>query len=57
MASMFYHCDGLTSLDLSSFNTSKVNYYYDSNWREGMFEGCTNLTNISYGDKEWCYYN
>ena len=44
MASMFNSCTGLTSLDLSSFNTSKVtNMSY-------MFNGCTNLRTIYVGN-------
>ena len=37
---MFMECSNLTSLDVSSFNTSKViNMEY-------MFGGCTKLTNL-----------
>jgi surface protein len=41
MIAMFYKCESLTSLDLSSFNTSKVNYMQD------VFSGCSNLTTIN----------
>ena len=37
---MFDNCYGLTSLDLSSFNTSNVTNMSD------MFEGCINLTSL-----------
>ena len=38
---MFAQCSSLTSLDLSSFNTSKVTDM------RGLFEGCKNLTNLN----------
>ena len=38
---MFYGCDNLTKIDLSSFNSEKV-----TNMRS-MFYGCSNLTNIN----------
>ena len=37
---MFYGCSSLTSLDLSSFNTSKVKNM------SSMFEGCSSLTSL-----------
>ena len=37
---MFEGCTGLTSLDLSSFNTAKVTYMH------GMFSGCSGLTSL-----------
>ena len=40
MMLMFSDCSGLTFLDLSDWNTSKVNYTTD------MFKGCTSLTTI-----------
>ena len=40
MHDMFYGCTGLTSLDLSTFNTSKVTDM------SGMFIGCSNLVNV-----------
>jgi surface protein len=40
MASMFDHCESLTSLDLSKFNTSKVQ------WMNSMFWGCKSLTKL-----------
>ena len=40
MASMFDHCESLTSLDLSKFNTSKVQRM------NSMFEGCKSLTKL-----------
>ena len=43
MNSMFGACWGLTSLDFSSFNTSKVTNMYN------MFYGCTNLRTIYVG--------
>ena len=40
MRQMFYGCSGLTSLDVSSFDTKKV-------WSsKSMFENCSNLTSI-----------
>jgi surface protein len=39
---MFYNCDKIISIDLSSFNSSKVN-----NMRY-MFHGCTNLRYINF---------
>ena len=41
---MFYQCRSLTSLDLSSFNTSRVTSM------EFMFKGCSNLQTIYAGD-------
>ena len=41
MHQMFYRCSGLTSLDLSSFNTSKVKN------TSFMFSGCRNLTTVT----------
>ncbi|MBP5642414.1 MAG: BspA family leucine-rich repeat surface protein, partial [Paludibacteraceae bacterium] len=46
MRYMFYDCQALTSLDLSSFNTAKVTDM------KGMFNGCSNLTTIYVGD-DW----
>lgn len=43
--SMFYDCPSLTSLDLSSFDTSKVTTMYC------MFYGCKKLTSIYISDK------
>jgi surface protein len=40
LASMFFGCNSLTSLDLSGFNTSDVTNMYD------MFLGCSNLTSL-----------
>jgi surface protein len=40
MDAMFSNCQSLTSLDLSSFDTSKLTSLY------GMFYGCTNLTTL-----------
>ena len=40
MASMFDHCESLTSLDLSKFNTSNVQRM------NSMFEGCKSLTKL-----------
>ena len=40
MASMFYECKHLTSLDISNFDTSKV---YDMRW---MFDGCISLSTL-----------
>ena len=41
---MFYYCSGLTSLDLSSFDTSKVTDISD------MFQNCYKLTSITFGN-------
>ncbi len=40
MSAMFYHCNRLTSLNLSNFNTSNVTDISD------MFLGCRNLTSL-----------
>ena len=40
MASMFYNCSSLTSIDLSDFDTSNVT------WMNRMFEGCTGLNSL-----------
>ena len=40
MASMFYNCDNLTSLDVSGFNTANVT------GMSSMFSGCENLTSL-----------
>ena len=40
MNSMFYHCSSLTSLNLSSFDTSNVTSMY------GMFYECTELSSL-----------
>ena len=42
---MFYNCTNLTSLDLSSFNTSNV-----TNWG-ATFYYCSKLKSIKLGDK------
>ena len=41
MRSMFYYCNKLTSIDLSNFDTSKVD---DMEW---MFNNCSNLTSLN----------
>ena len=41
MRNMFYHCIGLTSLDLSHFNTSKVSIMIS------MFQLCSNLLSVN----------
>ena len=46
MDKMFYYCNGLTSLDLSNFDTSKV---INMN---SMFYGCSKLSTIYVG-KNW----
>ena len=46
MTSMFYGCSGITSLDLSSFNTRVVIL------STGMFMNCNNLITI-YASDEW----
>ena len=46
MYRMFDGCSGLTSLDLSGWDTSNVNYMSE------MFNGCSNLTSIYNG---WLY--
>jgi surface protein len=40
MSWMFNGCSGLTSIDLSNFNTSKVTYLFN------MFAGCSSLTSL-----------
>ena len=45
MGYMFNGCNGLTSLDLRSFNTSQVTSM------AGMFRGCSKLTQINVSDK------
>ena len=40
---MFYNCRNLTSLDLSSFDTSAVTYMYN------MFYNCSALTSLILG--------
>jgi len=42
---MFYNCSGLTSLDLSSFDTSKVTTM------QHMFYNCSGLTTIYVSDQ------
>ena len=42
---MFYNCESLTHLDLSSFNTGKVTDTME------MFTYCTELTNIFISNK------
>ena len=44
MAYMFYECETLTELDLSSFSSEKLEYMNE------MFNGCTNLTTITFGN-------
>ena len=46
MGHMFYHCDMLEEIDLSTFDTSKVT---NMDW---MFAGCTSLKTI-YCDEDW----
>lgn len=46
MNSMFYGCEGLTTLDVNSFDVSKVTN------TTSMFRSCTNLTTI-YCDNTW----
>ena len=46
MNTMFYGCEGLTTLDVNSFYVSKVTN------ATGMFRSCTNLTTI-YCDNTW----
>ena len=41
MERMFYRCEALLSLDLSNFNTAKVEYI------DQMFEGCISLTSLN----------
>ena len=41
MKGMFYKCQSLEKLDLSNFNTSKVQ---DMKW---MFDGCSSLMNLN----------
>ena len=43
MEYMFFGCSGLTSLDLTSFNTAKVTEM------RGMFYGCSGLTTLKTG--------
>ena len=45
MIHMFYGCSALKSLDLTNFNTAKVEYIND------MFSGCSALTTIYVSDK------
>lgn len=55
---LFAYCTGLTSLDLSSWNTSKVIKM------EGMFEGCSSLESLdlsmfdmrNVGDIDWMFW-
>jgi surface protein len=46
MTAMFYGCGGLTSLDISSFDTSNVTNMHS------MFRGCHGLTTI-YVSNKW----
>ena len=46
MSGMFEGCSSLTQLDVTKFDTSKVNYM---SW---MFEGCSSLTTI-YASKKF----
>ena len=46
LAGMFYYCDSLPSLDLSSFNTSNITSM------SYMFQYCTSLISITFGP-EW----
>lgn len=42
---MFSNCNNLIELDLSSFDTTRLNFYYN------VFRGCNNLQKITVGDK------
>jgi len=44
LAGMFYYCNSLPSLDLSSFNTSNITDM------SSMFQYCTSLTSITFGE-------
>ena len=46
MTGMFYKCSSLISLDLSSFNTSKVTLFADGGSNGGMFSNCSSLTSL-----------
>ena len=55
MSSMFYDCSALKSLDLTNFNTAKVEYM------NNMFDGCSaleslNLTNFNTAKVEYMNY-
>ena len=50
MREMFYGCASLTSLDLSSFNTSSL--LYTGGYYCGMFQGCSSLETIFVGN-DW----
>ncbi len=48
---MFAKCENLNSLNLSNWNTKNVQGFYEGSWaRVGMFQGCTNLTEIIFGE-------
>lgn len=44
MRNMFSHCENLTSLDVSNFDTSNITNF------EGMFSHCENLTTLDLSD-------
>ncbi len=44
MSQMFYYCNSLANIDLSTFNTSNVTNMYE------LFEYCNSLTNINFGE-------
>ena len=46
LAGMFWNCTSLTEVDLSKFNTQ---YCTTSKAYYVMFEGCTNLTTVTFG--------
>ena len=39
---MFFECTDITEIDLSNFDTSKVNLIND------MFHGCSSLTSLNF---------
>ena len=45
---MFYGCESLTSLDLSSFDTSAADYQYGLSW---FMDGCKSLRTVTLGPK------
>lgn len=55
VSGMFWDCVSLTSLDLSSFDTSNVTDPDDPiqtvKGMDHMFDGCTSLNKITFGDK------
>ena len=48
---MFNGCSGLTSLDISSFNTINVLNM------DRMFRGCSSLTNLNISNNDISYIN